>query len=99
MNYFIANTKMVKEECCNCGIMFAITENFKIQKKENHASFYCPNGHEQYYPAKNETEILKERLKTVQSCCTAAREEANSLDRSRKAYKGHLTRLKAKLSR
>jgi hypothetical protein len=37
------------EECCNCGIPFAMTEQFKEERVRDKRLFYCPNGHSQSY--------------------------------------------------
>lgn len=35
--------------CCTCGMVFAIPDFLQRQLKENHRTFYCPNGHSQCY--------------------------------------------------
>lgn len=53
---------MVTEVCITCGIPFSIPQSFKEHLKRSHEVFYCPNGHNQYYPAKTDAEVLKEKL-------------------------------------
>ena len=65
--------------------------------KEDHKTFKCPNGHGQYYPQETEMEKLSRRLKSEQNCCIQAREEAQTLFKSRAIYKGMVTKLKKKL--
>ena len=37
------------EECCECGIIFQVTEEFAENRELDGEPFYCPNGHEQCY--------------------------------------------------
>lgn len=48
--------QIVKETCCNCGIVFGMSESFKELKLKNGESFYCPNGHGQHYTNKETKE-------------------------------------------
>lgn len=80
--------------CCNCGIHFAMPKDFINRRRQDHETFYCPKGHGNYYPQKNETEILKKQLKDVQDCCIRREETVQRLERSNIALRGHLTRKK-----
>lgn len=62
---------MKNEECCNCGVIFGMTDYYYNQRREDHKTFYCPNGHGQSYTAETEAEKYK-RLYN--------RECANSVD-------------------
>ncbi len=48
--------------CGECGISFAVPEWWVTTRKQNHETWYCPNGHPRHYPAKSEEEILREKL-------------------------------------
>ena len=50
------------EECCNCGVVFAMTIEFyrARQKEKEEGSFYCPNGHGQHYMGKSDEQRRKE---------------------------------------
>lgn len=37
--------QFVVEICCNCGMAFAVTNDFQDRRVNDHARFYCPNGH------------------------------------------------------
>ena len=45
------------EECYSCSAFIALTASHKKTLLENHANFYCPNGHRQHYL--DETEAQK----------------------------------------
>ena len=97
-DYFTANVEMSIHECGSCGVTWAITKGYEDARREDHKTFYCPNGCSRHYPQENKEEKLKRLLNSERKCCVAAREEANTLERSYRAYKGHVTRLKARVS-
>lgn len=98
---------LVVETCCreNCGMQFAMPEDFGTQKRRDHKTFYCPRGHGQSYTSESDLERA-ERLRL------AARQEANdgwapfsaSQDqlqaerRSKAALKGQLTKARNKIA-
>lgn len=51
------------EVCINCGIPFAIPTDYRNRLKEKHTTFYCPNGHSQFYSGKTEAEQLRDKMK------------------------------------
>jgi hypothetical protein len=52
--------KFEVEECCNCGVAFAMTEQLRKQRLADKESFYCPNGHGQSYTGKTDAQKAKE---------------------------------------
>lgn len=42
---------MIAIECANCSVVFSITEHYLQRRRQDHAEFYCPNGHTNVYPA------------------------------------------------
>src|SRR6266699_806086 len=90
--------------CCRCGIEFGVPNEWDTKRREDHGSFYCPNGHQQSYQGKTEAEKLAEKLETEKRSVTFWREEAKRQEdskalarRQRDAYKGHATRLKKRV--
>lgn len=53
--------KLITEECCNCGVMFAMPQELKNELVNTKRTFYCPNGHSQHY-SRSEIDRLKENL-------------------------------------
>lgn len=95
-------TKYVLEECCKCHMGFAISVDFQRRRREDHATFYCPNGHPQFYSGKSESEKLKGRLDQCQVTIDYLKEDANRAkegrdraERRRIAQKGATTKAKA----
>lgn len=44
-----ATSHLVTETCCECGVLYAMTRDFKAHRLADRAKFYCPNGHGQVY--------------------------------------------------
>lgn len=65
-------TKLVTEECCACGILFAMPAQVQERLSTKGGTFYCPNGHSQYY-TEPDVEVLKRKLR-------AAENRANTLE-------------------
>lgn len=42
-------------ECGECGVTFGLTEEYLKQRRKDHVTWYCPNGHKRYYNADKET--------------------------------------------
>lgn len=91
---------LVTEECCNCGVLFAVTESFQQQCLDNPEKwFYCPNGHQQHYTGKTDAQKAKERAAELERRL-ASREEDLRAERMQReaerrrhaATKGQLTK-------
>jgi hypothetical protein len=94
MEVFTSTTTYETETCCNCGVSFAITQRMKQELLKSHKSFFCPNGHSQYYPGTNEVEKLKNLLRIESEYKDEYRKERDELKKSLTATKGHSTRLR-----
>jgi len=53
--------KLVTEECCACGIVFAIPQQVNERLRTKGGTFYCPNGHSQVY-TEPDIEVLRKKL-------------------------------------
>lgn len=65
INYTVETT-MVTEQCCNCGMLFAVTSDYQKRRRQDRARFFCPEGHGQSYSGETEAEKLRrerDRLK------------------------------------
>ena len=97
--------QLVTETCCNCGVLFAMTKEFKQGKldnrhKHNQRTFYCPNGHAQWYVGETEAQKLKRELEQAQRAkewyegrYRSAEQRATHERNRANGYKGHATRL------
>lgn len=52
--------------CANCSLPSFVPSDFISRRRKDHAEFYCPMGHTNYFKAKNDEEILRERLANEQ---------------------------------
>lgn len=97
---------LVSEDCCECGVTFAMPADMHWRLVNNPGSaFYCPNGHSQHYVGKSEAqkqqeraEQAEQRLKWAEARESAQRRERQAAERSARAYKGHLTRMRNRIA-
>lgn len=95
--------KLITETCCNCGILFAMTEDFKkdrLEKRPNDKSFYCPRGHPQHYLGEREEDKLRREVNSLRQNKAyledrrkEAEERAEHERRRANGYKGHATKI------
>jgi len=55
--------KFEAQTCISCGVKFCIPKELDDKLRQNHKSFYCPNGHSQCYVGETEAEKLRKELK------------------------------------
>lgn len=84
--------------CSECGIIYFVPSNFLRRKRNTHDGFYCPNGHNQYFPAETEAEKLKRQLEVANRRIDSANARADMANNSARAYKGQLTKIKNRIS-
>lgn len=60
-------TEFAVVSCAHCGIDFAVTKGFEDRLRDSHQSFYCPQGHSQYYAQKTDEDKLRDRLLVAQN--------------------------------
>lgn len=94
------------QTCANCGVAFGLETGYDDERRKDHKTFYCPNGHTQWYPGKTEKEKLEEQLEAAQSLAqrearrrARAEQECEAAQRQTRAYKGHITRLKRRVAK
>lgn len=97
------NVRLTEIEC-TCGTLFAISEQYETELRRTHATFYCPRGHHLSYRGKTEEEKLREQLGAARELAEReatrrrqADQRAEHEERSARAYRGHVTRLKRRL--
>ena len=94
-------------DCPSCGVVFAIPNWFDDAKRENGESLYCPNGHSMSYNSerqkrekalKRENERLQAQVENRDARLTRVIADRDHLDRSARALRGHLTRIKNRIA-
>lgn len=85
--------------CVNCGVIFAMTDDYLEMRKKDRKSFYCPNGHTQSYTGKTDKEKLADMAGTLakterakEEALRAARELQACLDRQAQARREAVAR-------
>ena len=48
------------EVCCNCGMQFAMPQDYQANRRTYGQTFYCPNGHAQSYSKTRLQQALEE---------------------------------------
>lgn len=100
-------TKIVAITCnaAACGVVFGLSAEFMAARKDDHRTWYCPNGHPRAWHQDNEEERLRRRLQDQRAQTsdmyerlTAARELAQRENRRAAAFKGHATRLRNRIA-
>ncbi len=72
---FHTDTVMITEDCCNCGMLFALPKAWQDRRRDDGATFYCPAGHPQSY-TKSRVSILQGQLEEAERKACAAKCEA-----------------------
>lgn len=101
---FTTEVEMVVEQCCNCGMLFAMTEDFKNAKLRkrgtNEETFYCPAGHPQHYLGEtSETKLRRERDRLKQNAAyqddriKSLSEQRDHAEARARGYKGYAAKL------
>ena len=95
--------RLVQEDCCVCGVVFAIPDRLREQRTYDGQSFFCPNGHSMVFK-NSEKQCLQRELKAAQDRADReaywkehARQRAAALERSRNAVRGVVTRMRKRV--
>lgn len=86
-------------KCGTCGIRFALESGYHKKLLEDHDLWwYCPNGHKIHYLGKTVEDVLRDQLKWAKEDAERHRKSAESARRSTSVVRGHLTRVKRRVS-
>lgn len=98
---FSSTLELVTEQCCACGMAFAMTSEFRQARLNDHRSFHCPAGHPQSYTGKSKAEELAEQLSRerqrkaeLEDDLRYQRDARERAERQASAARGQVTRLK-----
>jgi len=88
-----------------CGVLFGLEAGHMAHLRKSHAGFYCPNGHEQFYLQQTDAEMLRDQLTRgraahdqTRASRDAAWKQTETLERSARAIRGHLTRVRKRVA-
>lgn len=98
-------TTLELQTCAACGITFGAPEFFFGQRRGDHRSFYCPNGHSLSFPQQSEAEKAqaeaakyKQLWQKEQRYAADVVSERNAAQRQLSATKGQITKLRQRVA-
>jgi Zn ribbon nucleic-acid-binding protein len=77
--------------CVNCGMVFAFSGDLIDKRRRDHQSFYCPSGHNNYFPGESDVEKLKRELKEANLAIKRAEYRAQSAQLEREEARQQLS--------
>lgn len=93
-------------ECAKCFISFAVASVFLTERRRDHASFYCPQGHSNYFPGQSDLEKLRNEIAEKERSLEFQRrraqqnyERAEATERQLRATRGVVTRTKNRIAK
>ena len=102
-------TTLEVTHCSSCHVMHALPAAFLNARRKDRMTFYCPNGHTQWYPGKTDAERAKEleaqleaarrTVKFLRDDQAQTRIERDAAKRSAAAYKGALTKARKRVGK
>lgn len=97
MGIFLVETPLKAIVCGKCGTVFAMSQALMIERKGNHQSFYCPNGHCRSFAQETEAEGLRKALEAQVPKINAIKGERDRLLSQERKLKSQITKLKKRL--
>ncbi len=88
--YITGTITYVTETCIQCGVGFAMDEDYYNNRRADKKSFYCPNGHAQHYLGETDAD----KLHRARAQITHLQDQKGAAERSAAAYKGQVTKIK-----
>lgn len=64
-------------DCRNCFMTIAVPAGFIRERRRDHKTFYCPNGHQNFFPGKSDLEQLQEQVSRKDMELIRARERGD----------------------
>lgn len=85
-------------ECGSCGVTFALTDKYDRARRDDHKTFYCPNGCGRAYLSKNKAEKLQDELSAERARLDQARADAEFQKKRAAGIQGELTKTKKRVA-
>lgn len=95
----VATVRLVRESCCNCSVVFAMPSELCDRRRNDHQTFYCPNGHPQYYTGKTDAQKERERREAAERDLEFVRQQRDSALKSNSGLRAVATRRARDLER
>jgi hypothetical protein len=88
-------------DCITCGVIFGLPERIREARRNDHKTFYCPNGHTLSYRGETDAEKAEKRAKELERQLNITRDRlklternVESSEHSRAAMVGNLTKIR-----
>lgn len=81
MGKFVEGVEFQVIQCAACNMAWGLSTDFIARRRNDHKTFYCPNGHSNVYNGKSEAEKLREQL--ARTDANLAQERARAADARR----------------
>lgn len=85
-------------ECPSCGVVYGFSDDYEERRRQDHKTFYCPNGHSLSYSQESREEKLKRQLEQTSSQLARTQSSLEMSRRSKAAIKGQLTKTRRRVS-
>ncbi len=88
-------TQLTTEECCACGVDFAMPTELRTRLLETGKTFYCPNGHGQHYSESTEAKLrqTEEKLREERAYASGLSKQLNGALKQISYKKRTITRM------
>ncbi len=83
--------------CTECGIEYHVPSNWYKHRRDDHETFWCPNGHGQCFRGKSDKEKLSSELSAERRRTALLSDKLIVCSLSRRSLKGQVTKLRNKL--
>jgi len=96
---FAGYTQLEALTCARCGVLFAAPERMIGKRRADHKTFYCPSGHDNYFPQESEKEKYQRLYRQERDRAARRAAELDQSQASLRATKGVVTKQRKKLER
>ena len=90
INLNLGVVAFVTEECCRCGVLFAMTKELRDHRLSDKGEFYCPNGHQQSYVGETDAQ----KAKRLEARLVAEKDQRQAAERRAERARKEAARLK-----
>lgn len=92
------STTLTLITCFKCAVPFGMSETLYEQRRRDRDDFWCPNGHRQHFTGEPTEAQLRRQLEYARGRNRHLDDQLEATKRSRRAYKGIVTKTKKKLA-
>jgi hypothetical protein len=99
MSTTLYSVALATNECPTCGVLHGFPDKLDHKAQADHSRYiYCPNGHSWHYLGETEAEKERRRRKWAEDDAASARARADQAEASLRTTKGHVTRLRKRVT-